>query len=211
MCRPMLIEDNLHRRRLIVRQNRNKDDTENLKKIIERNASLRVSFGWSFESRNHYTTIMDECIEELDPFQTRYIGTMASDDRCDWLGFLPFTVFDKSVFEHLDSYGMISFNNKLIEFQIAVIKFISQHKIFRQHALLRDSDYRFDYYKAIRNDTDQLADAFCYYIDSIKETVGITTIPRQYIEEQIGHHYLRHPEVFFELLEFYKLKGNIYE
>jgi len=31
------------------------------------------------------------------------------------------------------------------------------------------------------------------------------------IEEYIGCHYLYHPDLFFELVDFYKLKGSVYD
>lgn len=205
------IADQLNRRRLTSRAGREKGNINGLRAIIDKNSSLRVSFGWSFQSAKQYTDMMSECIEEVAPRYNMFLGTMASDARCDWLGFLPFNTFEKVVYEDLGIYGLILFNNELIDFQIDVVTFISNHKIFKQHSYLRNSDYRFDYCKAIRNNTDELAEAFHYFIDSIKDTVGIETIPRQYIEEQIGCHYMYHPEIFFELLEFYKLKGVIYE
>jgi hypothetical protein len=114
------------------------------------------------------------------------------------------------VYEDLSTYGLIIFNNDLIDFQIAVISFIAQHKSFKEHSLLRNESYRFDYYKAIRQDPIALEDAFHYFIDSIKETSGLEVIPQGYLEECIGCHYLHHPDVFFELLDFYTLKGSIY-
>jgi hypothetical protein len=209
ICKP--IEDQLNRRKLISRTYRTKGSIDGLKKIIENNSSLRISFGWSFESSAQYKRMMEECMEEVGPHYNMFLGTMASDGRCDWLGFLPFNTFDKLMYEDLGIYGMIIFNNELIDFQTDVVKFISEYKLFKQHSLLRNSDYRFDYYKSIRNNVDELAEAFHYFVDSIKDTVNIETIPRQYIEEQIGCHYLYHPDIFFELLEFYKLKGVIYE
>ena len=205
------IEEQLGRRRLIHRSTREKGNSQLLKKIIDTNSSLRISFGWSFESAYHYRTMMNECIEVVAPRYNIFTGTMVSDAKCSWLGFLPFNTFDKIVYEDMNLYSLVLYNNELIDFQIDVVKFISEHKIFKQHSFLRNSDYRFDYLKAMRHRPDELSEAFHYYLESIEDTVGIRTIPRQHIEEQIGCHYLHHPEIFFELLEFYKLKGQIYE
>ena len=209
ICKP--IEDQLNRRRLVARSNRAEVNVTSLKTIIERNSSLRIKFGWSFESAAQYTQIMEECMEEIGTRYSAIFGRMMSDDRCSWLGFSPFNIFDKAIYEDFRTDQLIAFNNELIEFQTTVVRFISEHKIFRQHSLLRNPDYRFDYYKIIRNNVDELSDAFQYYIDSVKDIVGLESIPRQHIEEHIGCHYLYHPDIFFELLEFYKLKGVIYE
>lgn len=205
------IDLQLNRHRLVSRAGIGQGDIVKLKSIIEQNSSLRVAFGWSFESAAQYEEMMDECINIV---MTKYNGLtcpMASDLRSDWLGFMPFNVFEKMLYEHLDVHDLIIFNNKLIDFQIEVTKFISTHKCFLQHSLLRNATYRFNYYKLLNKNPDELSEAFHYYIDSIKDIVGITTIPRRHIEIDIGCHYLYHPEIFFELLEFYKLKGVIYE
>ena len=205
------IEEQLLRRRMIHRSSRDKGNPQLLKKIIDNNSSLHISFGWSFESAAQYNTMMADCIEEVAPRYNIFTGTMVSDARCSWLGFLPFNTFDKAIYDGMDLYSLIIYNNELIDFQIDIIKFISQNKIFKQLSFLRNSHYRFDHLKSIRNNPSDLYDIFHYYIDSIYDTTGINTIPRQHIEEQIGCHYLHHPDVFFELLEFYKLKGVIYE
>lgn len=205
------IEEQLRRRRLIHRSSRDKGNAETLRKIIDQNSSLRISFGWSFESATHYKTLMNECIDNVAPKYNIFTGTMISDIRCSWLGFLPFNTFDKIIYDNMSLYSLVIYNNELIDFQIDIVKFVSQHKLFKQYSFLRNSDHRFDYCKSIRHDPDMLLETFHYYLESIVDTTGITTIPRQHIEEELGCHYLHHPEIFFELLDFYKLKGQIYE
>jgi hypothetical protein len=63
----------------------------------------------------------------------------------------------------------------------------------------------------IRKNPTALVDAFHYYIDAVKATTGIDSIPRLFAEEMLGCHYLYHPEIFFELIEFYTLKGTLYD
>lgn len=184
-------------------------DTRTLKKIIEKNSSLRINFGWSFESLDMLETMMKECIEEVLPRYESSVGNMVSDCQCSWIGFVPFNVFDKVIYEELSADSLIRFNNELINFQIDVVEFISRYKSFRSHSLLRNDTYRFKYYKEIRHNTEKLSDAFHYYMDSIKDTSGLEIIPQGFIEESIGCHYLHHPEIFFEILNFYKLKGSI--
>ena len=185
------------------------DDTYTIQRVIIRNLSLGINFGWSLGSEKHFEQIMKECIETVASKYSYDFGTMISDTRCSWLGFVQFNIFEKIEYEDLDKMEQIDFNNQLIEYQIEVVKFVTQHKIFLQHSLLRDDSYRFKYFKIKRKDRDLLYDAYHYYIDAIKEVGMISKIPRQLVEEQIGCHYLHHPDLFFELLEFSILKGNI--
>src|ERR1035437_3796944 len=101
------IEEQLGRRRLVHRSYREKGNAELLKKIIDKNSSLRVSFGWSFESAKQYTDMMEECIAEVSPKYDIFTGSMVSDIQCSWLGFLPFNVFDKMVYEGMSLYSMV--------------------------------------------------------------------------------------------------------
>jgi hypothetical protein len=182
-----------------------------IKKIIEHNISLRVSFGWSFETAEFYTSMMSECVEKVSPNHNVYAGNMVADLSCGWLGFVPYNAFEKEVLNNLSVQELIVFNSDVIEFQTNVVKFIASHKVFLQHAFLRDRDYRYNYLRSKRKDPEELVSAFHYYIDSIKTTSYINNIPRQLVEEDIGIHFLEHPGEFFELLDFYKLTGEIYE
>jgi hypothetical protein len=206
-----LAEEQLQRRYLYSRSSEARGDPVAIKKIIEQNSSLRVAFGWSFESMHIYKEMMRECVEEITPRYNISVGNMMSDSRCDWLGFVPFNTFDKAAYENLSLYSLLIFNNELVEFQTDVVRFILQHKTFLQHSLMRNDDYRFDYFKVRRKDSIALGNAFSYYLECVAGTCGITTLPRRLVEEYIGCHYLRHSDLFFELLDFYKLKGNIYD
>jgi len=204
-------EEQLRRRYLYSRSGESRGNPASIKKIIEQNSSLRVAFGWSFESMHAYSTMMNECIEEITPRYNIFTGNMMTDGRCDWLGFIPFNTFEKEAYEDMSLYSLLIFNNELVEFQTDVVKFILQHEIFLQHSLMRNDDYRFNYFKARRKDPVALGDAFNYYLECVKGTSGIDRLPRRLIEEYIGCHYLHHPDLFFELVDFYKLKGNLYD
>lgn len=212
------IEEQLQRKKLHVRSNdrlpsstgRLDSDRRVMKQIISNNASLRIEFGWSFESLWQFERMMKECLQEVAPRYNDSTGNIISDSQCSWIGFVPFNVFERAVYEDLSTYSLILFNNEMIEFQTDVVKFISKHKSFVEHSFLRNHSYRFDFYKTIRHNPAALEDAFHYFIDSIRETSGLETVPLGYLEEAIGCHYLHHPDVFFELLDFYTLKGNIY-
>ena len=124
---------------------------------------------------------------------------------------MPYNSFEKYDIEQLSVYGLILFNNELINFQTDVVKFISQHKTYLQHAISRDKQYRYDMFRASRDNPAELEDAFHYYMAAIRDTTGISYITRRYIEETIGSHFLRNPDLFFELLDFYALKGQLRE
>lgn len=186
-------------------------DVSQIATIIQKNSSLHVSFGWSFESGVVFDQMMKECIDQMNLKYELYMGKMTTDLRCSWIGFIPFNTFEKDMYSQLSKDELTEFNNELVAFQTDVITFISKHPIFLQHSLLRNNEYRFQYYKLIRRQPLALSEAFQYYIDAVRETTGLDVLPRYMIEEQIGCHYLYHPDIFFEMLEFHKLKGVIYE
>lgn len=154
---------------------------------------------------------MAECIDIVVPRYNVGLNPMVSDLRCSWLGFVPFNTFDKTVYEELSPAAMILFNNELIDFQADVVKFISEHKIFRQHSILRSDTYRFATFKESRKDKEALEDLYRYYIQAMQDVSSVKGIPRDYLEEQIGCHFLHHPDLYFELLEFSILKGEVHE
>ena len=203
------IAPQLNRKKLVHRNNAESGNPLKIQKIIEDNSSLRVDFGWSFESPDMYETIMDECIDRIVPKYNVSMVNMITDLRCSWLGFLPFNIFTKSAYEDLSIYGMIIFNNEVSSFQEEVVQYISSHKLFRQHSITRDEDYRFDYFKSIRDNEDALEQSYWDYINAIKETIQIPQIPRDIVEKDLGCHYLNHPTLFFELLAISKLKGEL--
>ena len=186
-------------------------DIQAIKKIIVNNSSLRIGFGWGFESTLIMKEMMDECMANVAPLFNANAGNMTSDMRGDWIGFVPFNIFEQSIFDNMSLYSLIVFNNELINFQVAVVDFILQHKDYRYHAFMRDSYHRYRYMRKIRKDPLALTDAFHYYIDAVRETTGIDTLPRLFAEEMIGCHYLHNPDLFFELVEFYTLKGTLYD
>lgn len=204
------VEGQLHRRRLFPRSGRDKGDPVALKKIIEENASLRVNFGWAFESTHHYQQVMDDCVCNVIPLFNENAGLMTADGTCSWIGFVPHNSYDREVYKNMSVYSLILFNNDIIEFQTKVIEYISNHKIFRQHAMMRDDQYRFAYFKDLRKNKEALAEAYHYYMAAVHEVCLIDSLPRDLIEEQIGCHFNYQPDLFFELLEFSILKGEIY-
>lgn len=201
--------DQLRRRKLFFRKNPHDGNADELRKIIESNASLRVDFGWSFESDVHYQIIMDECIEKIAPNFNENVGSMMSDMTCGWIGFVPHNSYDKELYKDMSVYSLILYNNEIIEFQTQVVDFIINHHIFRQTAIIRDEWYRFSYFKSARKDRDALARAYHEYMNAIHDICLLSTIPRDILEGHIGCHYLYEPDLFFELLEFSILKGEI--
>ena len=84
------------------------------------------------------------------------------------------------------------------------------HRIFKQHALMRDNNYRFSYFKSRRDNKAELAEAYHFYMNSIHEACLLNQVTRDIVELDIGCHFLSCPDLFFELLEFSILKGEIY-
>lgn len=206
------VASTLDRRVLYHRADR--DATTNrseLKKIIDTTASLRVGFGWSFEDISTFRCMIDECIVESSKKFNMGLNGLVSDLSGDWIGFRPYNVFERAVFEDLSTYGLIIFNNELIEYQIDLLERIQQTQLYLDHAILRDDSYRFTYFKNIRREDTLLAEGFHYIMDAINNTTGIQCMPRSYIEELIGCHYMHHPDVFFEILNFYTLAGRLYD
>ncbi len=204
------VADQLRRRKLFHRGGTAAGNPTEIKKIIEHNASLRVDFGWSFESSYHYQIIMNGVVDKIVPCYSEHAGLMTTDGTCSWLGFVPHNAYDREVYNDLNIHSLIEFNNDIIDFQTKVVEFVCDHQIFKQHAIMRADYYRFSYFKNIRKDRDLLAEAYRYYMNAIHEVCLINAIPREILEEQIGCHFLYHPDLFFELLEFSILKGEIY-
>ena len=200
----------MNRRRLLHRSGPDKGNVAELKRIIADNSSLRIGFGWSFESLSLLREMIHEGLEEVAPKYNTHTGNITTDMRCDWIGFVPFNIFDKAVLDGMSVYSLIAFNNELVDFQVEFVDFILKHKSYRQHTFLYNRDYRFGVLKAIRHDPVALADAYNYYIECVADTTGLRSLPRSFPEEMIGCHFLHHPEVFFELTEFYILKGMLY-
>jgi len=205
------IPEQLHRRTLFFRTGIDNGNILELQKILEWNSSLRVGFGWSFESATVFQRLMAECEMYVKPSFLGDIVEIVSDNRCDWFGFVPFNAFDKEYYKDLGLEDLIHFNNAVIDYQTRVVKFVTTHPMYRAHAMVRNDSYRFEYFKRIRKDPIALSAAFQYYVDSVNMSSGVNTIPRDIIDEMIGCHYLEHPNVFFELLDFNILKGTMYK
>lgn len=203
------VSEQLNRKRLFHRRTGDCGNPFSIQKIIEQNSSLRVDFGWSFESDGMFRTILSECLDKIAPKYNVGMINMTSDMRCSWLGFMPFDVFERSVYEDLSVYGMILFNNEVIAFEEEVVEYVVNHKVYKQHSLTRNDRYRFEYLKSIRQDPDALEDAYWQYLNAIHDIVQIQEIPRDIIEEDLGCHFLYHPTLFFELLSITKLKGEL--
>lgn len=201
----------IERRKLVTRLTPDQGSTSALKSIIDKNSSLRISFGWSFESTDVMKKMMDECLLPLEESYGHLCSNLVTDLRGDWFAFMPYNTFEKSIYENLDSHGLITFNNRLCDFQLDVIESIRDHRIYRQHLILKDTNYRYDIFRNVRKNPTGLVELFHNVIESLEGTLGITKYPRQIIEEMVGCHFLYYPDIFFELLEFYMLKGMIYE
>lgn len=204
LCKPVN-DETLNRRRSYF----SAMDYNRLMRIIYENSSLRINFGWSFESAYHYEQIMNDCENDVFPKFPKQKDMMITDPTCSWLGFVPHNFYDKEEYKNLSIYDMIIFNNELIDFQIEVVKFITNHRIFKQHAIIRDDVFRFNYFRNIRKDRDALEEGYQLLVDSVIDIHEVSTIPQRLVEESIGCHFLHNPDLFFELTEFSILKGRV--
>lgn len=206
------IEEQLKLRELIIRKHvQTPGDVHSIRSFVEKNSSLKIEFGFSFETDDMLEGVLNECLLEVAPKYNVAVGCIISDMRCDWFGFMPLNIFEQAAIEDLNLSELILYNNELIKFQQDVVTFVANHKLFRQHSVVRNDRYRFGYFKAFRHDEEALVDAFWFYMEAMKETSLVTAIPRDILEEHLGCHFLWHPDKFFELLEFIKLKGDLYE
>jgi hypothetical protein len=99
----------------------------------------------------------------------------------------------------------------VIDFQTDVVKFVTQHACYRAHELCRNDQYRYRVFKQIRNQSGPLEDLTRQFLDALKYTSGMERFPRELIEQSVGVHFLQHPSLFFELMDFYSLQGTIYD
>lgn len=201
----------IERRKLFTRLAPDQGAPSALKNVIDKNSSLRIAFGWSFESTDAMKAMMDECLESLNDEYGNLCCNLVTDLRGDWFAFMPYNTFEKVIYENLDSHRLITFNNRLCDFQADMIETIRSHKCYRQHLILKDTNYRYDIFRNARKNPADLIELFHNVIESLEGTLGVNKYPRQIIEEMVGCHFLYHPDTFFELLEFYTLKGMIYE
>jgi hypothetical protein len=179
------------------------------KKTILWNSSLRVDFGWSFDSNRSIHYMMEDVINSVQASSMYIRCNIVTDTQLNWIGFLPYNIFETVDFDSLSNYGLIVFNNNLIKIQTDIISKVISHKRFLEHAILRDSSYRYNFFRSIRHDENILSDAFHSYMDAFAAAGIVSHIPIEMIEQDIGSHFLRHPDLFFELMNFYTLKGMI--
>jgi len=183
-----------------------------IRSIIHWNSSLRIGFGWSFETEGDLQVIIKDCQAAIKPPFAGNLIALVTDLRHDWIGFVPFNTFDKLFYEDLCLEDLVYFNNALIKYQTDVVKFITEHRRYQVHLITRDEHYRFAYFKRNRKDPVALSECFQYYMEAVADAVGVAApVPRDLVEGMVGCHFLYHPDLFFELLQFYTLKGQIHE
>jgi hypothetical protein len=157
--------------------------------------------------------LFEDCFNELVPRFERHITIpkIVTDYRGDWFGFAPYNAFERGDYENRDLYQLILYNNSMIDFQTDVVKFVTQHACYRAHELCRNDQYRYRVFKQIRNQSGPLEDLTRQFLDALKYTSGMERFPRELIEQSVGVHFLQHPSLFFELMDFYSLQGTIYD
>lgn len=203
------VNEQLHRRKLYFRPGLG--NPNELIKIIEWNSSLRIAFGWGFGSVSSLENVINDCMISLSSHPIVDLVNIISDIRCDWFGFVPFSVFDREYYKNFCIEDLVVFNNNLIDYHIKFAEAFSDHRNYRYQLFVKDERYRYNFFKNIKHNPNALYNAFHYYIESAMNTSGLKSIPRDIVDLTIGCYYLHHPEVFFESLEFNMLKGTVYE
>lgn len=178
-------------------------------KTIRNNSSLRLNFYWSFESMGMLESVITDCLNIIKPPLAPEYCSMISDPGCNWIGFKKYNDFTCLRLQETVPDHLVEFNETLVEYQSDVAQFISNHCLFKQHEIIRDDVYRYNTFSALKDDREQLYDAFQYTMESLLNTSGVSPIPLSIVEAMIGCHYLRHPDIFFELVDFNILQGNI--
>ncbi len=207
-CEP--IAGQICRRALKYVQGLSGDNERNeILQLLEWNSSLGVWFQWSFR-QDEFSKILSECEASVKPEFTGNIASVYSDNSCSWIGFLQFDTFDRLYYQDLCIEDLIDFNNRLIRYQTAVVEFITSHPLYKQYGIVYNDTYRYRHFKQLRKDPVALSGAFQYYIDSLLQ-IGFAKVSVDTIDVDIGCHYLYHPDVYFELLDFNKLKGTVSE
>lgn len=206
------IESQLELRELVIRKHiETKGDVKAIRSFVEKNSSLKIDFGFSFTTFAAYKQMMRECIAEVAPKYNVATGTLIGDADCNWFGFQPLNIFEQAAIEDLDIDSLILYNNELIRFQVDVVTFVANHPFYKQHSLALNDTYRFKYFKALRRDEGIICSAFWEYMDAFVTVRGVSGIHRDRLEKEIGCHFLYYPDKFFEMMEFLKLKGELYE
>ena len=206
------VEDQLKLRELVIRKHiETKGDVKAIRTFVEKNSSLKIDFGFAFTSVDAFKDMMYECVDSVAPNYNVATGSLIGDNSSSWFGFQPLNIFEQAAIEDLDIDSLIIYNNELIKFQQDVVYFVANHQMFKHHSLVFDSNYRFDYFKSIRRDEDTLCGAFWSFLEAIYVVSGYSGIHRDILEKEIGCHFLYYPDKFFEMMEFLKLKGELYE
>lgn len=177
--------------------------------ILYKNSGLHIGFSWELHDTQLISTIVDDCIQQINNEGLYTIQDIITDNRGDWMGFIPLDL-EHTIRHKISTVGhAIRVNNQTIEFQKLFIEKLYHHPLVKQSALLYDSDYRFWYFKKCRGDRTKLSDAFRLYLDSVINILDMTCVNKDSVEMDIGCHFLHDPELFNELVNFSKLKGEI--
>lgn len=180
-----------------------------LLRVLHQNSGLHVGFDWSFENTDLLNRVVEDCVNAVTLSGLILMQEIVTDFRADWIGFMPIDM------EHTMRYSVytvgeaISMNHNIVRFQYEFLQNLYKHPLAQQNCLLNDRDYRYWYFKQRTGNTDQLIEAYHYYMQGIHTILGISRISRDIVNMDIGCHYLSNPELFEELLNFSKLKGEI--
>ena len=174
---------------------------------IRDRSSFCVFFGWDI-SEEDLTIIMNDCINNVIPNFSIGTGKMFTDISRRWLGFEQINLFEEEYYlRDLNTYSLILFHNEIINFQDSVLTFVTEHEIYKNYQIIKDSNYRYEYFKDRQKDRYKLSEGYAFYIDAAKYLNSKLT--EKIISMDIGCYFLNHSDLFFELLNFSLLKGDI--
>lgn len=200
--------DSLYRTILFHTQDPGRALRQQLLHTIQHNSSLRVQWPIQFESWTLYQAVVQAAVEQQGAGGVAQV--MVTDSELDWLGFTGHDMFDLDRINCYNHRQLIDFNNSMVNSQVSMVRAICSHKLFVQHLLLKDPDYRYRYFLERRNSRAELSQAYFFYIDSVKNIQQAQSVAQQQIEQEIGCHFISAAELYFELLSFSRLTGTVY-
>lgn len=204
-------ESSLARRRpdLHYLSHRTEEVRQQLIKIITSNSSLVVHLEVELTD-DQFNVIFKDCEKNIKPGFTGLDIEICTNSTNRLIAFREFNTFEVKYYENLCHDDLIYFNNALTQYQVDVVKFIANHKIYRSAVIVDDEVYRYTYFKSARSDVDELIRAAERYISSFLFHYEADTILEDELRMAIGCHFLEYPTQYSELVNYLKLKGTLY-
>jgi hypothetical protein len=206
----------LHRRRVHHNLYLSDEQAPELLEIACNNSSLMIDLGYAAFKEAAVQTELTQIIKEVDHHGIGLTVPVTTNSDCTFLTFHELDMHTMADLNCSRIEDLTLFNNRLIDYQTSLIERVVQQPVFTRNLLVYNSDYRFGVFKAARECPDQLSELFQTYIDCLLEArvpmAPLTAVvPMWMVEQEIGCHFLGKPGLFYELVGFNVLKGNINE